>query len=245
MNILLGLPDSTEISLFRIRRTGWMSTRPLPTCSSRPKLAAGSYGIWATRTSWRISISKRYAISASRRYRRSYGAPIISNPTGKPIPTGNTVLAPLTLGVGASWEIGSLYTNKNTVREATIEKQALSNDKDDALDQIRKEVHQYYIGYLQSLEQIKVLQDAVGQAEKKMSGSWNRSSATTWSHDHRPDRCADPALPGACQPGTGQVGCDAGLLQPFKIHRRYTTLKFWEIALTWYATLAITFYNNI
>ncbi len=54
------------------------------------------------------------------------------NPTGKPIPTGNTVLAPLTLGVGASWDIGTLYTNKNKVREATIEKQALSNDKDDA-----------------------------------------------------------------------------------------------------------------
>ena len=33
------------------------------------------------------------------------------------------------------------------------------------MDQIRKEVHQYYIGYLQSLEQIKVLQDAVTQSD--------------------------------------------------------------------------------
>jgi outer membrane protein len=104
------------------------------------------------------------------------------NPTGKPIPTGNTVLAPLTLGVGASWDIGSLYTNKNKVREATIEKQALSNDKDDALDEIRKDVHQYYIGYLQALEQIKVLQDAVGQAEENeriMESKFRNNLVTT------------------------------------------------------------------
>src|SRR5258708_39260450 len=86
------------------------------------------------------------------------------NPTGKPIPTDHTVLAPVTLGIGASWDIASLYKNKNKVREVTIQKQSLANDKDDAVDQIRKEVNQYYIGYVQSLERIKVLQDAVVQS---------------------------------------------------------------------------------
>ncbi len=51
-----------------------------------------------------------------------------------------------------------------------------------ALDEIRKDVHQYYIGYLQALEQIKVLQDAVGQAEENeriMESKFRNNLVTT------------------------------------------------------------------
>jgi outer membrane protein len=88
------------------------------------------------------------------------------NPTGKVIPTDNTVLAPITLGIGVSWDIGSLYTNKNKVREATVQKQEVLTSKDEALDDIRKDVHQAFIGYLQAMEKLNVLQVAVEQAEE-------------------------------------------------------------------------------
>jgi outer membrane protein TolC len=87
------------------------------------------------------------------------------NPTGKPIPTDHTVLAPITLGVGVSWDIATLYTNKNKVREVQVQKQEIQTSRDDAQDKIREDVHQAYLGYLQSLEKIQVLQVAVDQAE--------------------------------------------------------------------------------
>jgi outer membrane protein len=180
MNILLGLPDSTAIMLppisYRLDehpafadflQQAETNRRELQDLSYQDKLAA-------------INVKKIH----------DQGQPTVSanmgayyiNPTGKPIPTGNTVLAPITLGIGAAWDIGSLYTNKNKVKEATIQQQSLSNDKDDALDQIRKEVHQAYIGYLQSLEQIKVLQDAVTQAEENeriMESKFRNNLVTT------------------------------------------------------------------
>jgi outer membrane protein len=180
MNIFLGLPDSTEIRLPEISykldehpafadflQQAETNRRELQDLSYQDKLA----GIKVKK----IQDQRLPTVSAN------MGAYYI-NPTGKPIPTGNTVLAPLTLGVAASWDIGSLYTNKNKVREAAIEQQSLSNDKDDALDQIRRDVHQSYIGYLQSLEQIRVLQDAVTQAEENeriMESKFRNSLATT------------------------------------------------------------------
>ena len=47
---------------------------------------------------------------------------------------------------------------------------------------MKKEVNQYYIGYLQSLEKIKVLQDAVTQAtenERIMESKFRNNLATT------------------------------------------------------------------
>jgi outer membrane protein len=180
MNIVLGLPDSTEISLsdssYRLdEHPAFADLLQQAEANRRELQELGYQDKLADINVRKIRDQRQPTVSAN------MGAYYI-NPTGKPIPTGNTVLAPLTLGVGASWDIGSLYTNKNKVREATIEKQALSNDKDDAVDQIRKEVHQYYIGYLQSLEQIKVLQDAVGQSEENeriMESKFRNNLVTT------------------------------------------------------------------
>ena len=88
------------------------------------------------------------------------------NPTGKPIPTDHTVLAPITLGLGLSWDIGSLYTNKNKVREASAQKQEIIISKDQAHDDIRKDVHRAFLDYLEALDKLKVLQVAVDQAEE-------------------------------------------------------------------------------
>jgi outer membrane protein len=164
MNVMLGLPDSTEITLpdlnYRLDehpafadflQQAEANRRELQDLTYQDKLADINIK--------KIHDQRQPTVAAN------LGAYYI-NPTGKPIPTGSTVLAPLTLGVGASWDIGTLYTNKNKEKEAAIQRQSLENDKDDATDQIRKDVHHYYIGYLQSLEQIKVLQDAVGQAEE-------------------------------------------------------------------------------
>jgi outer membrane protein len=88
------------------------------------------------------------------------------NPTGEVIPTHNNLIAPVTLGIGVSWDIGTLYTNKNKEHEAALQRTELNTARDQDMDEIRKDVHRQFVAYHQALEQIKVLQEAVNQAQE-------------------------------------------------------------------------------
>jgi outer membrane protein len=88
------------------------------------------------------------------------------NPTGEVIPTHNNLIAPITVGVGVSWDIGTLYTNKNKEHEASLNRVELNTAHDQNVDEIHKDVHKQFIAYQQALEQIKVLQVAVNQAQE-------------------------------------------------------------------------------
>src|SRR5579872_2114339 len=88
------------------------------------------------------------------------------NPTGEVIPTRNNLLAPITLGIGVSWDIGTLYTNRNKEREADLQRKELNTARDEGTDEIRMDVEKQFIAYQQALARIKVLQVAVQQAEE-------------------------------------------------------------------------------
>ena len=88
------------------------------------------------------------------------------NPTGEVIPTHNNLIAPITFGVGVSWDIGTLYTNKNKEHEASLNRVELNTAHDQDVDEIHKDVHKQFIAYHQALEQIKVLQVALNQAQE-------------------------------------------------------------------------------
>jgi outer membrane protein TolC len=164
MNILLGLPDSTQLILpapaykldehpvyTDLLQVAEANRRELQDLSYQTKIADINVK--------KIHDQRLPTVSASA------GAYYI-NPTGQVIPTNNNLIAPITLGIGASWDIGTLYTNKNKEREAALQRQELNTGKDQALDEIHKDLNKNFIGYRQSLEKIKVLQDAVTQAEE-------------------------------------------------------------------------------
>lgn len=88
------------------------------------------------------------------------------NPSENPLPHDNVVIAPITLGVGVSWDIATLYKRKNKEREAILQRDELKVDHDQAMDNIKQEVNRDFLLYRQSLEKIKVLQEAVAQAEE-------------------------------------------------------------------------------
>ena len=164
MNILLGLPDSTQVILqatnYKLDEHPVFGDLLQDAATNRRELQDNAYQAKVAEINIKKIHDQRLPTLAA-----SAGMYYI-NPTGKPIPTDHTVIAPVTLGLGASWDIGTLYTNKNKVKEATIQRQELNTNRDAAMDEIRKDVNQEFIMYQQSLAEIKILQVAVSQAEE-------------------------------------------------------------------------------
>lgn len=164
MNILLGLPDSTQLILqapaykldehpvyTELLQLADVNRRELQDLGYQTKLADINVR--------KIHDQRQPTVAASA------GAYYI-NPTGQVIPTNNNLIAPITLGIGASWDIGTLWTNKNKEREAALQRQELNTGKDQALDEIHKDLNKNFVLYHVAQEKIKILQVAVTQAEE-------------------------------------------------------------------------------
>jgi outer membrane protein len=98
------------------------------------------------------------------------------------IPSSGAFLAPFVVGINASWDISTLYKNKNKLNEANIEKRQVDITRDMQVDKVKTEVNQSYRNYSLSLERIKVLQDAVTQStenEREMESKFHNNLATT------------------------------------------------------------------
>ena len=164
MNVLLGLPDSTQLILpaptYKLNENPVFTDLLQQAETNRRELQDLSYQTKLADINVKQIKDKRLPTVAAT------GGLYYINPTGQVIPTNNNLIAPITLGIGASWDIGTLYTNKNKEKEAAIQRQELTTVKDQQLDEIHKDVNKNYILYKQSLEKIKVLQDAVTQAEE-------------------------------------------------------------------------------
>ena len=162
MNVILGLPDSTEIILpkidYKVHETFVFADLLQQAETNRRELQDLSYETkLADVTVKKLHDQRLPTVSASA------GAYYI-NPTGQVIPTHNNLIAPITLGIGASWDIGTLYKNKNKEKEAALQRQELNTAHDQAVDDIRKDVHEQFMMYQTALEKIKILQVAVDQA---------------------------------------------------------------------------------
>jgi len=164
LNVLLGLQDSTQLILpapsYRLNESPVFADLLQQAETSRRELQDISYQTRIADIDVKKIHDKRLpTVSAT-------GGMYYINPTGQVIPTRNNLIAPVTLGIGASWDIGTLYTNKNKEREASLQRQELNTAKEQTVDEIHKDVNKNFILYHQALERIKVLQDAVTQAEE-------------------------------------------------------------------------------
>jgi outer membrane protein TolC len=162
MNILLGLPDSTQIILprldYKVNETFVYADLVQQAEANRRELQDLSYQSKIADVNVKKIHDQRLPTIAA-----SAGAYYI-NPTGQVIPTNNNLIAPITLGIGASWDIGTLYKNKNKEREASLQRQELNTARDQAMDDIHQDVHRQFMLYQTALEKIKILQVAVDQA---------------------------------------------------------------------------------
>lgn len=164
MNILLGLPDSTVITLpemnYKLDEHPVFADLLMQAQSNRKDLNVYAYHRQiADLNIKKIQGEKLPTLAAT-------AGMYYVNPNSKFFPDNHTYLAPATIGLAASWDIASLYKNKNKVKEAQAQQQQVITSQDQTLDDVKKDVNQSFIQYLQSLEKIKVLQDAVAQAEE-------------------------------------------------------------------------------
>jgi outer membrane protein TolC len=164
MDIMLGLPDSTELLPdtvnYKLNENLVLPDLIQQAETNRRELLDLSYQSKLADINMKKVHDQRLPTVAA-----SAGMYYI-NPTGEVIPTHNNLLAPVTFGVGVSWDIGTLYTNKNKEHEASLQRVELNTARDQDVDEIRKDVHRQFIAYQQALAQIKVLLDAVSQAEE-------------------------------------------------------------------------------
>src|ERR1700744_1346089 len=164
MNILLGLPDSTQIILpamtYKPNESFALGDLITQAEANRRELQDLSY---QTRIS---DINVKKIRDARLPTFSATGGVYYINPTGEVIPTHNNLIAPITLGVGASWDIGTLYKNKNKEAEATIQRRELNTQREQALDDIHQDVHKQLVTYQTAVAKLKLLQVAVDQAQE-------------------------------------------------------------------------------
>jgi outer membrane protein len=164
MDILLGLPDTTEIILptltYKTNESFALGDLFTQAEANRRELQDLSYQTKLTDINVKKIHDQRLPTFSAT------GGMYYINPTGEVIPTHNNLIAPITLGVGASWDIGTLYKNKNKESEAAVQRRELNTQRDQTLDDIHEDVHKQFVAYQTSLAKLKLLQVAVEQAQE-------------------------------------------------------------------------------
>jgi outer membrane protein TolC len=81
-----------------------------------------------------------------------------------PLPKNGQYITPLTAGLTLSWNFGSLWTNKNKISEARIQRDQTVIGKNITADNVKNEVNRNYQTYMTAINKIKLLQTSIEQA---------------------------------------------------------------------------------
>ena len=162
LNILLGLPDNTNLQvqdvIYKLDMNNSSDVYLKQALQDRKEFGSLNYqDKLADVNIKKVKDEKLPTVGVG-------GSLYYINPSKALFPKDATYLAPLVVGVNASWDIAGFFKNKNKVTEANLQKQQVSASRDLLTDQIKMDVNRSYTDYQQALEKIKVLEDAVVQA---------------------------------------------------------------------------------
>jgi outer membrane protein len=180
LDILLGLPDSTTIQLqditYKLDANNGLDGYIQLALRDRKEFGQLMYQDKISD----VNIKKIHdevlpTVSAS-------GSLYYINPTQAIIPKSGNFISPFLLGINLNWDIASLYKNKNKLNEASLQKQAVTENRDVLGDKVKMQVHEAYSRFQLQLDRIKLLQDAVTQAsenERITESKYQNNLATT------------------------------------------------------------------
>jgi outer membrane protein len=162
MDILLGLPETTQLSIAQITEAD-RSAAPLANyidtaLAHRAELRQMDLRTLVAETnikSIRANTSPTLSASGS-----AYYVGVAANP----IPKSGNFITPISLGVTLGWNFGTLWTNKNKVTEARLQREEVIVNKGITTDNIKNEVNQSYQNYKTAIDKINLLQTSINQA---------------------------------------------------------------------------------
>ncbi|QTE36158.1 TolC family protein [Mucilaginibacter gossypii] len=162
LNVLLGLPEGTQLNIDQIKEAD-RQVAPLTAYLDTAMAVRPEFKQFALRS--RVAETNIKSIKANEL--PTLGASVAGyyvDVNSNPIPKSGNFITPLSAGLTLSWNFGSLWTNKNKVKEAQIQSQQVDINKSITTDRVKDEVNQSYQNYTQALEKVKLLQTAIDQA---------------------------------------------------------------------------------
>ena len=162
LNILLGLPDDTVIEIAESE----LPLKPADTFNSYLAQALNNRAeLQQLDLQNKVADYNIKTIKANTKPTIGVGTNLYYiNPSGGFIPGSDQFILPITVGANISWNIASLWNNKNKVAEAKIQQQEIGLQKDVVSDNIKTELNRNYRNYLLSVQKIKVLETSIAQA---------------------------------------------------------------------------------
>ncbi|MFD0940394.1 TolC family protein [Pedobacter boryungensis] len=162
LDILLGLPEDTEVAI---------TESDLPLKPVEPLSAYISTAFSNRQELQQLDLQNKVAdfniksIKANTRPTVGIGANLYYiNPSGNFIPPSEQYIMPITLGATVSWNIASLWNNKNKVAEAKIQQKEIVLQKDVVADNVKTELNKNYQNYNLAVQRINILETSIAQA---------------------------------------------------------------------------------
>ena len=162
LDILLGLPETTQLNIDEIPMAKRMMS-PLGSyidsaIANRQELAELDLRNHMAETN-----IKSIQANANPTVAASAGAYYV-DASANPLPRSGSFITPITVGVTAAWNFGTIWTNKNKIVEARIQQDQVAINKSITLNNIKDEVNANYQTYITALSKIQLLQTSIEQA---------------------------------------------------------------------------------
>jgi len=164
MNILLGLPEGTELNIAQITEAD-RGALPLSAyldsaMTNRPEFKQSELRSQVADINIKnVKANVNPTLSASA---AAYYVGVSANPIPK---TGNYI-TPISIGLTLGWDFGSLWTNKNKITEAKLQREEVIINRGITTDNVKNEVNQSYQNYKAALDKIALLQTSINQANE-------------------------------------------------------------------------------
>ena len=162
LNVLLGLNEGTRLNIAQINDAGRVIA-PLENYIDTAINSRNEFKQADLRTKYSETNIKNIEANSTPTLGASVSGYYV-DVSANPIPKSGSYITPVTIGLGLKWNFSTLWTNKNKIAEAKIQREETLINKNIELDNIKREVNQNYQNYLMALDKIKLLQTSIEQA---------------------------------------------------------------------------------
>lgn len=162
LDILLGLPEDTNIELAESE----LPIKNIEPLSSYLNLAlANRQELQQLDLQTKVADYNIKSVKANVKPTVGLGANLYYiNPSGNFFPAAEQYIMPITVGATVSWNVASLWNNKNKVAEAKIQQHEIGLQKDILSDRVKTELNKNYQDYNLAVQKINVLETSIAQA---------------------------------------------------------------------------------